>query len=125
MVRGNIYFDGTRAVEDHGGHDRAMLGEGVRRRARIAMLLGTGRILRPVQCLCLRACEAEYEIRREAIGIALDLLVEALGGDAIEGSEFGIQQCAMTTQDEDRAGNVLGRDQSFNTCHGAVSVWPD
>jgi hypothetical protein len=47
------------------------------------MLLGTGRILRPVQCLRLGACEAEYEIRREAIGITLELLVRRLASAEI------------------------------------------
>ena len=69
-----------------------MLGEGVGRKARIAMLLGTGRILRPVQSYCLGLGQAEYEIRREACGIALDLLVEALGSHAIESGELGIEQ---------------------------------
>ena len=54
-----------------------MFGEGVGREARIAMLLGTGRILRPVQSYCLGRGQPEYEIRWEARGIALDLLVEA------------------------------------------------
>ena len=52
------------------------------------MFLGTGRILRPVQTYCLGLGQAEYEIRREARGIALDLLVEALGSHAIEGGEL-------------------------------------
>jgi len=37
------------------------------------MLLGTGRNLRPVQGLGLGPGEAEYEVVREAPGIALDL----------------------------------------------------
>ena len=53
------------------------------------MLLGTGRILRPVQSYCLGRGQPEYEIRWEARGIALDLLVEALGSHAIEGGELG------------------------------------
>jgi len=51
----DAHLDGTRAVEDHSGHGRAMLGEGERRETRISMLLGTGRNLRPVQGLCLAA----------------------------------------------------------------------
>jgi hypothetical protein len=72
-----------------------MFGEGVGREARIAMLLGTGRILRRVQSYCLRRGQAEYEIRREARSISLDLLVEALGSHAVEGGELGIEQHPM------------------------------
>ena len=46
-----------------------MLGEGVGRKTRIAMLLRTGRILRPVQSYCLGPGQAEYKVRWEARGI--------------------------------------------------------
>jgi hypothetical protein len=39
--------------------------------------------------------EAEYQVVREARGIALDLLVQAFGGHALESGEFGSEQHAM------------------------------
>jgi hypothetical protein len=80
--------------------------------------------LRP-QSLCLLGVQLEHEIGRKTLGVAANLLVEALGGDPIEGSKLGIEQHAMAAQDEDSAGDVLGRDQGFNTCHGGVSGPPD
>ena len=68
-----------------------MLGEGVRREAWVTVLLGTGRSLRPVQRLDFGCRESEQEILGEALGVTLDLFVEALGGDTVEGSEFGVQ----------------------------------
>lgn len=91
----DTHFDGARAAQDRGGHDSAVLGEGVGRKARIAMLPGTGRILRPVQGYCLGLGQSEYEIRGEARGIAFDLLVEALGSHPVERGEFGIEQNPM------------------------------
>jgi len=37
------------------------------------------------------AGEAEHEILWKPLGVALDLFVEALGGDAVEASQLGIQ----------------------------------
>jgi hypothetical protein len=62
------------------------------RAARMAMLLRTGRILRPVQSYSLGLGQAEDEIRGEARRIAFNLLVEALDSHAIEGGELGIEQ---------------------------------
>jgi hypothetical protein len=74
------------------------------------MLSGTGRILRPVQSYCLGLGQVEYEIRGEARGISLDLLVEALGSHAIESGELGIGQHPMAAQHEDGAGDLFGGD---------------
>jgi len=60
--------------------------------------------------------ELEHEIRREAVAVAADLLVEALGCDAVEDCELGIEQDALTALDEDRAGNVLCR-RDDGACH--------
>jgi hypothetical protein len=60
----------------------------------------------------LRGGELEHEIRGEAVEVAPDLLVEALGGDAVEGGELGIQEHALAAQDEDGAGDVLDRHES-------------
>ena len=42
-------LDGPLGIEDGGGHERAMLGEGIGRKAWIAVFLRTGRNSRPVQ----------------------------------------------------------------------------
>lgn len=44
----NAHFNGWRAVQDVGHHERPMLGEGIGEKTRIAVLLRTGRNLRPV-----------------------------------------------------------------------------
>ena len=56
--------------------------------------------------------ELEHEIRGEAVEVAPDLLVEALGGNTVEGGEFGIQEHALAAQDEDGAGDVMNRHGS-------------
>ena len=50
VVRVNAHLDGQSAVEGGGGHDRPMLGKGIGWEPWIAMPLGTGRKLPPVQC---------------------------------------------------------------------------
>jgi hypothetical protein len=116
----DAHLDGARAVQDGGGHDGAVFGEHVGRKSRIAVLLGTGRNLRPVQSLGLGSGEPEHEIFREARGVALDLLVQALGGDAIEACEFRIQEHALAAQDEDGTADVVNRHKSWALClsHG-------
>src|SRR5665213_4448314 len=101
------HFDGAGTVEDGGGHDGAVFGEAVGRESRIAVPLGTGRILRPVQRFRLAPGEAEYEIFRKSFGVALDLLVETFGGDPIERGELRVQQYAMAAQGEDGMGDVV------------------
>ncbi len=59
-----------------------------------------------------RGGELEHEIRGEAVEVAPDLLVEALGGDAVEAGEFDIQEHALAAQDEDGAGDVMSRHES-------------
>ena len=51
--------------------------------------------------------ELGHKIFRKAPGIAFDLLVEAFGGDAIEGGEFGIENDALASQDKDRADDAF------------------
>ena len=84
-----------------------MLGEAVGRKSRVAVLLGTGRNLRPVQSLGLGPVEPEHEIFRKARGVALDLLVQALGGDAVEAGKLGIQGSALLVGTEDSENAVL------------------
>src|SRR6266705_5992064 len=105
----DAHLDSTRAVEDSGRHDGTVFGEGGGRKSRVAVLLGTGRKMRPVQRLDLEAREAEREITGKPLGIARDLLVGALGGDPVERGEFGIEQHPLTAQHEDDAGDVLNR----------------
>ncbi|MCM2289107.1 MAG: hypothetical protein NDI67_08775 [Sulfuritalea sp.] len=61
----------VRAVEHEAGHHRPMLDKRQGRKARIAVLLGTGRKLRPVQRLDFLERQPEHEIRRESLRIAL------------------------------------------------------
>ncbi len=60
----------------------------------------------------LRGGELKHEIRGEAVEVAPDLLVEALGGDAVKAGELGIQEHALAAQDEDGAGDVMNRHES-------------
>ena len=99
-----------------------MLGEGERRKSRIAVLLGTGRKLRPVQRLVLGAVETEHEIFGKALGVALDPLVQPLGADSVEGGEIGIEDDALAAQDEDCAGDVLDRRKDHGFRHRGLPV---
>jgi hypothetical protein len=67
--------------------------------------------LRP-QSGVLRGGELEHEIGGEPVEVTPDLLVETLGGDAVEAGEFGIQEHALAAQDEDGAGDVMNRHGS-------------
>src|SRR5205814_6043066 len=109
----DAHLDGPGAVEDGGGHDGAVLGEGEGRQSRIAVLLGTGRKMRPVQRLDLGAGEAEHKIPGESLGVALHLFVEPPGRDAVQRGEFGIEQHAMTAQNKNRARDVRGSRQGL------------
>src|SRR4051812_2358035 len=89
------------AVQDGGGHDGAMFGERERREARATGLLGTGRKMRPVQGFCLLGGEAEHEILRKPPGVALDLFVQALGGDAVERGQVCVEDDAFWKMNTD------------------------
>jgi hypothetical protein len=82
---------GAGAVEDGGGHDGAVFGEGERRKSGIAMLLRTAHKLWPVQCLGLGPGEPLYEVFSEALGVGFDGLVQHFGGHAIESGKLGIE----------------------------------
>jgi len=51
------------------------------------------------------------ELKREILwkprGVAPDLLIEALGGRPVQGSQFGIEDNPVSAQGEDRAGDIL------------------
>src|SRR5438876_4505395 len=51
----------------------------------------------------LFGCETKHEITREAIDIALDLLVERLGGNPVEICQVGVKHDALSPDDEDPA----------------------
>jgi hypothetical protein len=57
----------------------------------------------------------------EPLGIALDGLVECLGGHAVEGSELGIEQDSVAAQDEDGAGNGLDGHESLAVAGHALA----
>src|SRR5947208_1025436 len=81
--------------------------------------------MRPVQRLDLEAGEAEHKIHRKPLGIALDLLVEALGGDSAERGEYGIEQHPLTAQHEDDAGDVLNRYRGRALHRDPGLLWPN
>jgi hypothetical protein len=89
-----------------------MLGEGVGWESRITMPLGTGRKMRPVQSLQLGAGEAEHEIGREAPRVALYLLIEAFGGDAIERGKLGVEKNPLSPQDKNPLNDLFDRTVS-------------
>ena len=62
--------------------------------------------MRP-QSLGLLSGQLKDEIGREALAITSHLLVEALGGNAVEGSELCVEQHPPAPQGEDGAGDVV------------------
>jgi len=98
----DAHLDGTGAVEHVCRHNRPVLGEGIGRETGVAVPLGTGRNLRPVlrtigirnpanQPLPFRLGQTEYEIQRKSIRVALDLLVQPLGGDPVDSCQVGVE----------------------------------
>src|SRR5947208_16064440 len=51
----------------------------------------------------LFGCETKHEITREAIDIALHLLVERLGRNPVEICQVGVKHDALSPEDEDPA----------------------
>jgi hypothetical protein len=66
-----------------------------------------------------RGGEQEPEVLREALGIALDGLVENASLDAVDSGQLAIEQHPVAAQDEDGAANVLDghRDGAFRLGH--------
>src|SRR5262250_1627938 len=83
------HLDGFGAVQHISRLNCAVLCESEGWKSRVAVLLRTGRNLRPVQCLNLGARQSKHEIAREPLGVALHLLIEALGRDAVQRGEVG------------------------------------
>jgi hypothetical protein len=71
------------------------------------------------QVLNLLGRELEHKIHREALGVALDSLIESAGGHAVDCGEFAIENDALTAQDHDAAGDILNGDGGLGLCHGA------
>jgi hypothetical protein len=70
--------------------------------------------LRP-QRVQLLSGEQEHEVLREPLAVASGLLVDALGGDPVEGGKLGIEQYPLATHDEDSASDVLnGHDDGWS-----------
>ena len=69
------------------------------------MLLGTGRNLRPVQGRGFLAREAE-EVVGEAVAVAAHLLVQALGGHAVELGEVRVDHDLVAADHEDSVGDA-------------------
>lgn len=62
--------------------------------------------MRP-QIIQFLSAQPEHEIRREAILIAFDLLVEVLGSYAIKHRKFAVEQNPLAAQNEYRLRDVL------------------
>lgn len=52
--------------------------------------------------------ELGHEILAETLGVVLDGLVQAPGGEAVNRGEVVIEDHAVTSQNKDRLGDVLG-----------------
>lgn len=88
-----------------------MLGEGVGGEAGVAVSLGTGRKMRPVERLGFGCGEPEHEVGGEALGVALDLFVQAPGGHAVERGEVRIEHDPLAAQEKDAAYDAGGGDE--------------
>jgi hypothetical protein len=87
----NTRLNCHRAVQDACQHHHAVLREGVGRKARVAVLLGTGRNLRPVQLPHFPGRKAKHEILRKAGMVAFNLLVEPFRRYPIDLSEVRVE----------------------------------
>ena len=104
------------------------IGESERQKTGVTVLLGTGRILRPVRPIrfvtsafrirdgCsgpgaspFLGCQAEEEVSRETSGVPFDLFVEASGRYTMEGGEIGIEDDVLITNATDEDGENSGR----------------
>ena len=107
----NASLHRSRAVQNHRGHDCAVFRECMRPEARVPMLLGTSRILRPVQRFHFGFRKPKEKVPWEPIEVVLDLFVEALRGDAVQSSEVDVEQNPPSTHNADPMADVLLRDR--------------
>ena len=117
---GDAHGFGLFAVEYIGGHDGPVLGESIGLEANISF--GCGRILRPdavpgcgrklrLQVGPLLGREPKGEILGKPLGVAFDLFIEALDGDAVEGGKVGVEQDGLAAQAGDALLRGAGQDQ--------------
>jgi len=88
-------------VEDVGGHDGSVFGEGLRQGGRKLEALEVVAICDHLGFFLL--AELEHEILREPLHVAADLFIESFGGDSIECGEVGIEHDSFSPDDEDQA----------------------
>jgi hypothetical protein len=91
----------ARAIKYGGQHGHAVLGEGIRKKAGIAVFLGTGRNLRPVERCGLFDRKPEHEIGREAAQVTFYLFVEALRGYLVEPGQVRVEHHFLTADEVD------------------------
>ena len=111
----HAHSNGPRAIQDIGGHNSAMLSKSARKN-------GGEFDPREVVAICdhlrfLRRCKLEGEIRREAILIPFDLLVETLGGYAINRRQVRIENHPLPANSDDQVVNVSGRMSLWLVLH--------
>ena len=100
-------------IEDGSRHQCSVLGEGKRQRR--------GKLEPPeVVTICnhlvpLGATELEYKIFWEALRVALNLLMQALGVHVVERGEVGINHDLVVADDEDLPGDARGDDERGST----------
>lgn len=102
----HTHGDGARGVQDIGRLNDAVLSEG---EGTVAAATPTSDRKLRSQVIEFLSGELEHEILREALGVALDSLVEPPGGDAINRGQFAIEYDALVTSNEHGAGNALDR----------------
>ena len=70
----------------------------------------------------LLGVQPEHEVVREAVRVALDLLVETLRRHAVQLGEIGIQHHLLPANQEDHPVDPLRRNQRFLFSHGSRSL---
>lgn len=76
--------------------------------------------------VALGAADLEDEIDGKALGVALDLLVQPLGGHVVERGEVGVDHDFVAADDEDLPGDARGDDErrSFSVLRDDVLPLP-
>ena len=106
-------------VQHASSHDRTVLGERIGERLRELQA-------RQVVAICdhlqlFRVGKLEQEITRKPATIALDLLVETLGADALEPREIGVNDHTLSTDQQDAPFDCTDFDKSGLCGHSCGS----
>ena len=119
----DAHLHGPGRVEDIGGHDRAVLGEGVGQdRGKLETV--------EVVAICnhlgfLFGGDLEHEIFREpvavAVAVAVDLLVQPLGGNSVKLGQVGVEHNPLAAKPQDSVFDFSDRDQRSFLLH----LWMD